>query len=80
MKQIDSRKFNCCKAGKLYVDNEYQYVFLLKEWLSAVMDDAASRAHQRTTLQMKHSKDPKTDEAEMSGELLFFLHNLWCVF
>ena len=32
------------------------------------MDDAASGAHQGTTLQMEHSKDPKTDEGEMSGE------------
>ena len=36
------------------------------------MVDAASGAHQGTTLQMEHSKDLKTDEAEMSGELLFF--------
>ena len=80
MKQIDSRKFNWSKAGKLYADNEYQYMIMLKGWLSTVMDDAASGAHQGTTLQMKHNKDPGTDEAEMSGELLFFLHNLSFVF
>ena len=46
MKQIDSRKFNWSKAGKLYADNEYQYVIMLKGWLSAVMDDAANGAQQ----------------------------------
>ena len=36
-----------------------------------MIDDAANGAHQGSTLQMEHSKDPKTDEAEMSSELLF---------
>ena len=55
MKKIDSRKIIWYKAGKLYmyVDNEYQYVILLKGWLLWW-----------TTLQMEHSKDPRTDEAE----------------
>ena len=72
MKQIDSRNIIWYKAGKLYmyVNNEYQYVILLKGWLSTVMDEAANGAHQGTTRQMEHSKYPKTEKAAMSGELL----------
>ena len=72
MKQIDSRKIIWYKARKfnMHVDNEYQYVILLKEWLSTVIDEAANGAHQGTTRQMEHSKYPKTEKAAMSGELL----------
>ena len=78
--QIKEKDFRY-KAVKLYEDNEYWYVILLKGLWWTVMDDVAEGAHQGMTVQMEHTtcKDPLTDEAAVVSELLFYSLVFSCI-
>ena len=64
MKQIDLRKIKWYKAGKLYLDSEYQYVIMFKGRLSTVMDDIAYRWPRKT----EYTKDAQKDDSSASDE------------